>query len=44
MNLDKLKNLKQKAIDVCVRIGKRNFIIFGAVMLTVIAVGLWFFQ
>ena len=40
MNLDNLKKLKQKAIDVCVRIGKRNFIIFGAVMLTVIAVAI----
>lgn len=40
MNLDNLKKLKQKAIDVCGRIGKRNFIIFGAVMLTVIAVAI----
>ena len=38
MNLDSLKKLKTKVIDVCGRIGKRNFIIFGAVMLTVIAV------
>ena len=37
MNLDSLKKLKTKVIDVCGRIGKRNFIIFGAVMLTVIA-------
>ena len=40
MNLDSLKKLKTKVIDVCGRIGKRNFIIFGAVMLTVIAVAL----
>lgn len=38
MNLDSLKKLKTKVIDMCGRIGKRNFIIFGAVMLTVIAV------
>ena len=38
MNLDSLKKLKTKVIDVCGRRGKRNFIIFGAVMLTVIAV------
>ena len=38
MNLDSLKKLKTKVIDVCGRMGKRNFIIFGAVMLTVIAV------
>ena len=34
----KLDNFKEKVIDICKRIGKRNFIIFGAVMLTVIAV------
>ena len=36
----KLDNFKKKVSDVCKRIGKRNFIIFGAVMLTVIAVAI----
>ncbi len=35
----KISNLKNKALDVCRRVGKRNLIIFGAVMLTVVAVG-----
>ncbi len=36
----KLDNFKKKVSDVCKKIGKRNFIIFGAVMLTVIAVAI----
>lgn len=35
----KLDNLKTKFTDFCRRVGKRNFIIFGAVLLTVVAVG-----
>ena len=35
----KLDNLKTKFTDFCRKVGKRNFIIFGAVLLTVVAVG-----
>jgi stage III sporulation protein AH len=35
----KLDNLKTKLTDFCRKVGKRNFIIFGAVLLTVVAVG-----
>lgn len=35
----KLDNFKEKFTDFCRRVGKRNFIIFGAVLLTVVAVG-----
>ena len=35
-----LENFKKKVIDLCQRIGKRNFIIFGAVVLTVAAVAI----
>ena len=35
-----LENLKKKVIDLCQRIGKRNFIIMGAVVLTVAAVAI----
>ncbi len=34
----KLSDLKNKTLDICRRIGKRNFIIIGAVALTVIAI------
>lgn len=37
MNLD---NVKTKVKDLCRRIGKRNFIIFGAVALTIVAVAI----
>ena len=33
-----LSNVKTKVTDLCRRIGKRNFIIFGAVALTVVAI------
>ena len=35
----KFENVKEKIADFCRRVGKRNFIIVGAVALTVIAVG-----
>ena len=35
----KLDNFKRSVTDLCRRIGKRNFIIFGAVFLVVVAVG-----
>ena len=35
----KISNLKDSALEVCRRIGKRNLIIFGAVLLTAVAVG-----
>lgn len=35
----KLDNFKTKFTEFCRRVGKRNFIIFGAVLLTVVAVG-----
>lgn len=36
----KLDNLKTRVTDLCRRIGRRNFIIFGAVVLTVAAVAI----
>ncbi len=35
----KLDNFKKSVTDLCRRVGKRNFIIFGAVFLVVVAVG-----
>ena len=35
----KFDDLKTKVTDFCRKVGKRNFIIFGAVLLTVVAVG-----
>ena len=35
----KISNLKDRALDVCRRIGKKNLIIAGAVLLTAVAVG-----
>ena len=35
----KFANFKTKFTDFCRKVGKRNFIIFGAVLLTVVAVG-----
>ncbi len=35
----KFDNFKEKFTDFCRKVGKRNFIIFGAVLLTVVAVG-----
>ena len=34
----KLNNIKNNVLEFCRRVGKRNFIIFGAVLLTVLAV------
>ncbi len=34
----KLSDLKTKTLDICRRIGKRNFIIIGAIALTVVAI------
>ena len=36
----KLNNIKTNVQEFCRRVGKRNFIIFGAVLLTVLAVGI----
>ena len=35
----KMDNLKRKVTELCRKVGRRNFIIMGAVLLTAVAVG-----